>query len=240
MASLNAQMTIGDIVRDRPARATVFEHLGIDYCCGGKKPLAEACAKRGIDPAQVLDALSKVDGVAPSGPDPAKMSLAELSTHIEQVHHGYLKRELPRLGQIIHKVASVHGGHRPELHEVHEIFVGFRDELEQHMVKEEQVLFPMIRQLEAAATAPSFHCGSLRNPIRVMEHEHDSAGDALARMRELTDGFTPPPEACNTYRVMLDSLAYLERDMHQHVHKENNILFPAAAKLEAQRAAPRN
>jgi regulator of cell morphogenesis and NO signaling len=130
------------------------------------------------------------------------------------------------------KVARVHGDHEPRLLQTRAAFVALKNELEPHMMKEERILFPMIRQLEASSERQEFHCGSVGNPIRQMEHEHDQAGNALAILNESTDGYTPPEWACNTYRAMLDSLAQLERDMHQHIHKENNVLFPKTLKLE--------
>src|SRR5690606_32619218 len=132
------------------------------------------------------------------------------------------------------KVASVHGHSDARLHEVREVFLGFSGELLVHMMKEEQVLFPLIRQLEASSSAISFHCGSIANPIRQMELEHHDAGAALGQMRALTDGYQAPEWACNTYRAMLDALAHLERDMHQHIHKEDNVLFPKSIKLELE------
>ncbi|MCG3148271.1 MAG: Iron-sulfur cluster repair protein YtfE [Verrucomicrobiae bacterium] len=221
--------TVGSIVARRPALSRVFEQAGIDYCCGGKLPLAEACRKKGIDPQQLLDTLEKAGATAgDASVDPAAMSLTALADHIEATHHAYLKTELPRLTAMTTKVAAVHGGEDARLAQLRDTYAGLAMEMSQHMLKEEQVLFPMIRQLDASESAPAFHCGSLANPIRMMEMEHDQAGGALAKMRELTDGFTPPDWACNTYRAMLDALAHLEDDLHQHVHKENNILFPRA------------
>jgi regulator of cell morphogenesis and NO signaling len=235
MSNATLQRTIGDLVVERPARARVFEKFGIDYCCGGKKPLAEVCNKKGLDPKKVMDELLAAD-TQPDAPDYDHWSLAsltELCGHIESTHHGYLKRELPRLQFIVHKVASVHGSGDSRLAKVAEIFDGLKSEMEQHMAKEERVLFPLCRQLEHG-DAPSPR-GFINMPIRKMMEEHQDAGDALAEMRRLTDDYAVPPEACNTYRAMLDSLAYLEKDMHQHVHKENNILFPRAIELEAAR-----
>jgi regulator of cell morphogenesis and NO signaling len=131
------------------------------------------------------------------------------------------------------KVSRVHGDKEPRLLQVREAFVALKAELEPHMMKEERILFPIVRQLEASADRPEIHCGSVANPIRQMEHEHDQAGNALAILREATDDFVPPEWACNTYRAMLDSLEKLEADMHQHIHKENNVLFPKAIELEA-------
>lgn len=235
--TLNNRTTpVGELVRSKPARSRVFEMFGLDYCCGGKLPLEEACARRGVDVQQVLNGLAEVDR-SEAGDDAAyidanAMSLAELADHIEHTHHAYLRRELPRLNAMVRKVAEVHGSHYPWVLEVNEVFAGFAAELISHMVKEEHVLFPLIRQLESNRNESSRGPASVRMPIRAMEHEHDDAGRALARMNEISNGFTPPDGACNTFRAMLDGLAHLERDMHQHVHKENNVLFPRAERLE--------
>ena len=153
--------------------------------------------------------------------------------HIEATHHALLRQELPRLKGLIDKVAAAHGDSHPELGELRQVFAALQAELEPHMFKEEQILFPAIRQLEQAAQQPNFPFGTVANPIRMMEHEHDTAGSALAKIRELTHHFQPPDDACNTYRVMLEALHALEQDMHQHIHKENNILFPRSQQLEA-------
>jgi regulator of cell morphogenesis and NO signaling len=163
------------------------------------------------------------------------MSVTELVDHIEDTHHAFLRKELPRLAELARKVASRHGEKDPRLHRVHQTVAGMSIELLQHMRKEEQCLFPMIRQLDLGVQAPWAYCGTIANPIRQMEAEHDDAGAALVRLRELTDDFSPPIWACNTYRALLAALAYFERDMHSHMHKENNVLFPAALKMEARR-----
>lgn len=229
------QTTVGDLVTQRPSRSRAFEKLGIDYCCGGKKPLADVCAAKGIDAHTVLSVLLAAEEEAPTEQRTwSTATLTELADHIEQTHHAYLKRELPRLKTLVRKVAAVHGEHYPWMLEIDGIFAGFAAELASHMMKEEQMLFPLIRSLESGDPAPhADRCGpGIANPIRVMEHEHDDAGEALARMRELSAGFTPPPDACNTFRAMLDGLAELEADMHRHVHKENSILFPRALAME--------
>lgn len=226
--------TVGELVRDNPARSRVFECYSIDYCCGGKVPLETACAKRGLDPECITQELAGIDERATdTDHDPAGMPLTELADHIVATHHAYLQQEFPRLDFMTEKVANAHGDAEPRLHELRRVFLACREELESHTNKEENVLFPMIRELEAADGPVSFHCGTLANPIRMMEHEHDNAGNALARFRGLTDGYTPPEWACNTYRAMVDALATFERDMHQHVHKENNVLFPKALEREA-------
>jgi regulator of cell morphogenesis and NO signaling len=241
MTTLSARTTVGELVKTRPARARIFEQFKIDYCCGGKLPLAEACAKRGLDAASILDQLQQSDALAHLSDNNLinvdSMSLTELADHIEQVHHAYLREELPRLDQMTDRVNRVHGEHEPRLADVRQAFVALMTELTSHMMKEEQILFPVIRNLESATSLPASHCGSISNPIRQMEAEHDSAGDALEIMSTATDGYQPPDWACNTYRAMLDGLETLEKDMHQHIHKENNVLFIKAAKLEAELAA---
>ncbi len=239
-AVLSPEATVGGLVAAKPGRSRIFEQLGIDYCCGGKVALAVACDKKGLDTNTVIQMLAAFDslGAAPAeAVDPAGMTLAALADHIEQTHHAYLKTELPRLDFITEKVSRVHGDHDPRLAEMRTAFVGLSQEMLSHMQKEEHILFPMIRRLEQSRNASILHCGTLANPIHQMESEHDSAGGAMARMRELTDNFTPPAWACNTYRAMLDALAQLERDLHQHVHKENNVLFPRALEFE-QSLAP--
>ena len=232
------ETTVGELVTQRPSRSRVFESLGIDYCCGGKKPLAAACKNKGLDAGTVLSMLLATEADADEkNEDWTGLGLNELANHIEQTHHAYLRRELPRLGAMVRKVAAVHGSHYPWMLEVDGIYAGFAAEMESHMLKEEQVLFPLIRRIDSGDTGAAGECGpGIANPIRVMEHEHDDAGQALSRMRELTSGFTPPIDACNTFRAMLDGLAELEADTHRHVHKENNVLFPGALEKEKQTA----
>lgn len=233
MITADINQSVGQFVRQNPSCARVFERLQIDYCCGGKITLAQACEKRGINPQEVLNQLAEhEDQQIGELVDADTLSLTELCDHIETTHHAYLKTELPRLDAMTEKVARVHGNKDNRLHRMREAFVALRTELEPHMMKEERILFPIIRQLETSTERREFHCGSVANPIRQMEFEHDHAGDALAVLRESTDGFVPPEWACNTYRAMLDSLKRLEANMHQHVHKENNVLFPKAIERE--------
>jgi regulator of cell morphogenesis and NO signaling len=237
MTAPTLHTTVGELVRQRPARSRIFEQLKIDYCCGGKIPLAEACSNKSVDAQQVLQRIITDDAVDNRLIDADAMGLADLADHIEHTHHAYLREELPRLEYMTRKVAAVHGEHDPRLHQVRDTFLAFQEEMFSHMAKEEQMLFPMIRQIEKAKSPLAFHCGSLANPIRMMEHEHDNAGDALERFRALTDDFTPPEWACNTFRAMFDAFAALEPNMHQHVHKENNVLFPKALARESELSA---
>ncbi len=234
MDSIDTSTTVGQIVARHPAAARAFERLGIDYCCGGKKSLAEACASKGLDATTLAQMLKATDGPAADVRNWSAAPLAELIGHILSTHHEYLRRELPRLGDICAKVAVVHGERHRELEEVRRTFDGLRGELEEHMMKEERILFPSIVAMEQGGDGP-MHCGGIDRPIMVMEHEHDSAGRALATLRQLTKDYAVPPDACNTYRVMLASLEEMEKDLHEHISKENNILFPRALEMAAAR-----
>ena len=237
MPVIDTTRTVGDWVADHPETARVFEELQIDYCCGGNRPLADVCEAYDLDADSLASRLN--DAIAQCGadlqPDCMEMSLRKLCDHIELTHHAFLKTELSRLAQLVTKVADVHGSMHPELHDVRTVFAELCAELEPHMMKEENILFPAIRILEQSMDCPQFSFGAVANPIRMMEHEHDNAGNTLKRIRQLTREFLVPVDACNTWRAMLDGLQNLERDLHQHIHKENNILFPRAEQLYAAR-----
>lgn len=231
--------TIGELVAARPLLARLFESLGIDYCCGGKQTLAAACTRRGLEVATTIALLQSAQTALAAGPaevDAAAMGLAELADHIESTHHAYLKNELPRLVEMAGRVAAKHGGRDARLPEVAEAVNTLAAEMTDHMRKEEVILFPIVRQIEAGA-ADGFPCGSIAHPIRQMEAEHESAGNLTARLRLLTDGFTPNAEACHTHRALLAGLAEFESDLHRHVHKENNVMFPRALQLAAAQPA---
>lgn len=225
--------TIGEIVAAYPSLTRLFENLSIDYCCGGKQPLAEACAQRNLDLSTTLalleSAASTLDAM-PTEVDAAAMTLTQLVDHIEQTHHTYVRTELSRLVEMAEKVSSKHGERDPHLVEMGTIVHYLADELIDHMEKEEAVLFPLVRRLEAG-TAHEADLQMLNGPIQQMEAEHQNAGEALARLRELTDGFSPNEESCNTHRALLTGLSEFEADLHRHVHKENNILFPRTLEL---------
>jgi regulator of cell morphogenesis and NO signaling len=232
---INATLSVGELVAERPDRSRVFEELGIDYCCGGKLPLAEACSRRGLDVDAVRGRLAAHDaGGVPDGTDWRQVPLAELCGHVVATHHAFLRRELPRLRGLVAKLARVHGDRHPELRDTLAVFEPFADELTAHMAKEERVLFPLLARIDSGEVAPD---PFVLQPIGVMEAEHDDAGRALAEMRRLTGGYAVPADGCNTYRAAMAGLAELEADMHTHVHKENNILFPRAARLVALSAA---
>jgi regulator of cell morphogenesis and NO signaling len=241
MKSISVDTPVGQLVTECPARARVFERLGIDYCCGGSRSLDDACARRGLEVNAVLRALESCEreGSTEDPTDWSKRSMTDLVHHIATAHHGYLREALPNLAHLIAKVERAHGDRHPELHELQRIFSAFWGDLELHMLKEEEVLFPMCAALEGPARAPAVFChGSVQYPIRAMVQEHEDAGKHLAEMRRVTHDFTPPHDACGSYGAMLAGLAELEADMHRHVHKENNILFPRAIAAEARRMAP--
>jgi regulator of cell morphogenesis and NO signaling len=238
MTAIEAKMTVGELVNQRMSRTRVFERFGVDYCCGGKTPLIEACAKGGVELSDVLEALREAEAHSP--PDQEKdwsqESMSALVDHILATHHAYLREELPRLAELTEKVVAAHSERHPEVRLIREVFQSLKNELEMHMGKEEEILFPMVKQIEAGRVGAAGHCGSVANPIQVMEQEHDNAGKALARLRDLSGGFVPPEDACTAYRAMLDGLAGLEADLHLHIHKENNILFPRAIQAESRPA----
>lgn len=228
---------VGDMVASRPVLSAVFDNLGIDYCCAGRLSLGEACKARALHAETVLAVIDAWPAEPPAtGIDQLEqLSLVELVDHIERTHHAYLRSELPKLEALADKVASAHGGRDARLQEMFEVFITMSAELVFHMQKEEQVLFPMIRSLEASAETPSFHCGTIDQPIDRMDFEHAEAGSALRKLRRLSDNYRVPQWACGSYRHLLESLARIERDLHQHMHKESNILYPRALALAARR-----
>jgi regulator of cell morphogenesis and NO signaling len=244
MADLSVQNTVGEWVANKPRRAETLERLGLDYCCGGRRSLEAACLDQDLDPAAVARLLLAVAEPLAAERDWGLESLSALSTHIEQTHHVYLREQLPRLDALASKVAGAHGERHPEYVLLARDYPDFRAELEAHMVKEEQVLFPAIRALEAGETsAAGFHCGDLSEPIRVMEAEHEAAGESLRHFRALTHAYRAPADACGSLLALLDGLASLERDLHLHIHKENNLLFPRTRALLSPEQAvqsPRN
>lgn len=232
---VKSTQTVREVAAGYPASTRLFEKLGIDYCCGGGQTLADACTAAGLNYDTVAKSLAELAESAPAnGRDWKKASLADLVEHIVTKHHEYIRSESPRLQALAAKVAGVHGERHPELQQVQTIFSDAADELIMHTMKEEKILFPAIAQMEeqgrmAAAPSPF---GSIQNPIRMMMMEHDIAGAAFAELRKITAGFTTPADGCISYRTLFQALAEFEADLHQHVHLENNILFPRALELE--------
>ncbi len=240
MVKIDVSTTLAEAVNAFPHLAHEFERRSLDYCCGGARTLGEACALLGVDPQVTVVELSALAATSGSGSGSAEwttMAADVLVDHLEATHHRYLWSEMPRVTALVDKIVSVHGDRHPELVEVASCFGQVRSDLEPHMLKEERMLFPMIRDLATSTGMPSFPCGSLQNPISVMLSEHDAVGDLLTRLRGLTDGYTPPTDGCASYAACFAAMAELEADTHLHIHKENNVLFPMVVRLEAERAA---
>ncbi len=218
-----------------PGATRVFEELGIDYCCGGGKSLREACQKAGISIESVTEALErgKTRYTQNTATDWQSRSLTDLAAYIVEKHHGYTRNEVSRLEQLAAKVASVHGKNHPELLKIRDRVQYLGSDLMDHMMKEEQVLFPRIALLEEATGKPeSLPDGFVRMPASVMMQEHDAAGQLLRELRATSSNYAVPADACISYRTLYQALQELERDLHEHIHLENNILFPKAARLE--------
>lgn len=233
--------TLAEVAGESQAAVRILEQHGLDYCCGGKQPFEEACAAKGLDPAAVLDEIERAQRTEPPARDWRTAPLGELVDHIVRTHHEYLKLELPALAQRLNKVLEVHGAREPEMwNRLAEVFGDLRAELELHMHKEEAILFPFIEQYARAEAEgrplPRPPFGTVANPIAVMEREHAGAGEALVELRRLTRNYELPSYACNTVRALYEGLQALEKDLHMHIHLENNILFPRAIALERRRA----
>lgn len=240
---ISAAKTVRELAVELPQATRIFEKLGIDYCCGGGKSLQDACVQARLPVDDVLKTLEQAGvpetKVSENG-DWRQTTLRELAEHIVTKHHAYVRQEIPRLEKLLTKVVAVHGQNHPELAKVQGCFGSIAAELTSHMMKEEMVLFPYINELESATAAgrpaprPAF--GTIRNPIRMMEMEHEAAGDILEQIKTLTSSYTPPEEACFSYRTLFAALKDFETDLHQHIHLENNILFPRAEQLEEKAA----
>ena len=233
--------TVRDIATEYPAAVRVFEKYGIDYCCGGRVPLAEACATKGLNVDEVIGSLeAALAPLAPGEKDWTKESLASLAAHIVDTHHAYVTREVPRLNELAAKVVNRHGDTRQELPVIQSKLAELGEELTSHQGKEEVVLFPYIGKLERYAsgngTLPRNCFGSITHPIEMMTKDHDIAGNLIAEIRKLSQDYTPPAGACPTFRAFYAGLLEFEQDLHQHIHLENNILFPRAITLEASAA----
>ena len=237
METIVAERPVGELVGERIARSRVFDEYGIDYCCGGEKTLIEACSLKDVSLDEVVAKLIEADGAetATEDVDYGSMALDLLVDHIVSTHHAYLARELPRLNGLAQKVAHAHATNDPRVLLLESVLRALSDELLAHMGKEEQVLFPFIRKFATTDTLPFMPFGMLANPITAMESDHKNVGDALAQIRILTDDYAEPHWACTTYHALLEGLKELEQDLHRHIHKENNILFPRALRTESQR-----
>lgn len=240
--SINTTKTVRELAVEIPNATRVFEDFGIDYCCGGKRSLSEACGAAKLPVGEVTKALEAA--AHPSSPADYQLrsgSLAELIDHIVKTHHKFTREETARLKALLEKVCSVHGKNHPELLAIQETFLGLAQELTLHLMKEENVLFPYIVRTEEALfqndpVLPG-PFGTVQNPIRMMMQEHDGAGEALRRIREASHDFSVPEDACISYQTLYQALAGFEADLHQHIHLENNILFPRAVEMEESATA---
>jgi regulator of cell morphogenesis and NO signaling len=240
--NLSATRTVRELAIEIPNATRTFEKLGIDYCCGGGKSLSDACMHAHLPVDDVLRALEQGGSFTPAAeaslPDFTNGALGNLIEHIVTTHNVYVKQEIPRLQQLLHKVVSVHGNNHPELGKIQQTFQGMAAELTSHMMKEEHILFPHIVALEKAVNTgrpkPTPVFGTVSNPVHMMQMEHDSAGAALKSISELSGNYTPPDGACFSYKTLYSALKEFEEDLHQHVHLENNILFPRAIAMESE------
>ena len=239
--SIEATQTVGELAANIPGATREFEKLGIDYCCGGNRTLGEACADAKIPVNQALSRLQNGFAAPGTGEDRdwKGQPLADLIAHISGTHHVFVREECPRIERLASKVVAVHGKNHPELLQVQEAFGALASELNLHLTKEEHILFPYIRLMEEAAAAkeptPPAMFGTVMNPVRMMMQEHDGAGEALKNLRAITNNYEVPGDACISFVTLYDALKAFEADLHQHIHLENNILFPRSVALESTR-----
>ncbi|MDZ7624685.1 MAG: iron-sulfur cluster repair di-iron protein [Ignavibacteriaceae bacterium] len=232
------EKTLAEIVTDNIRSAIVFEEYGLDFCCKGNRGLKNACAEKNIDLQKVVNELTNLSHNGNGKENPDDWQLDFLVDYIINNHHQYVRRMIPVISLHADKVASVHGKNHPETLRIADLFLAVREELEMHMMKEERILFPQIKQMvqtqkeNSQFFPPPF--GTIQNPIRMMEYEHTSAGDALYQIRELSSNYTHPEDACNTFKALYSELKEFEEDLHKHIHLENNILFPKSITLEAE------
>ena len=236
---ITTNMTVRELAIELPQSTTLLEKLKIDYCCGGNRPLAEACASAGVNVDSVMEMLAEVTEPAAedeSALDFQNVRLTELIAHILDTHHVFTRSEMDRLQSLADKVLAAHGGNHPELVHLDELLTRLCNDLRPHMFKEEQILFPyivaMTRAAEEKRPGPFAPFVTVNNPIRMMMREHDTAGDILRELRALTSDYNVPADACLSYKTLYQALENFERDLHQHIHLENNILFPKALDLE--------
>lgn len=236
--NIQSQSIIGQLVAEDYRLASVFTRHGIDFCCNGQRSLQEACDTQQIDLSMLIQELqsahlTEID----TQEDYDSWPLDELSDYIIDRHHHYVNRRIQEILPYLHKIVQVHGSQHPELIEVHRLFLETAGELSQHMKKEELILFPFIRKMTLAQNEgtplPPTMFGSVNNPIAMMHHDHDAEGERFRQISALTQQYTPPADACSTYRTTFSLLREFEQDLHRHIHLENNILFPKAIELES-------
>ena len=232
-----SSLSLAQIVNTNHQAASIFEKYHLDFCCKGKRSLEQACSEQQLTVSQITEELENIfsNKSARTVIDFDKMNLAQLCDYIVQTHHAYVKKEMPQIYAYLQKVSSKHGERHPELCEIFRFFSAVKEDMEDHMRKEELVLFPRIKELQRLADDENAHLqltiGYLQSPIIVMEQEHDHAGRVLNDIRIFSNDYTPPQDACTTYRLSFAALKAFELDLHQHVHLENNILFPKAIQI---------
>jgi regulator of cell morphogenesis and NO signaling len=242
--TLGTDKTVREYAVETPNATRVFEKLKIDYCCGGGRSLGEACAVAGVgleEVTRLLEQAGDFKGDVPPGLQSG--TLAELIDYILDKHHAFTRDEMERITALVEKVSSKHGANHPELLSVGTLFRQLCDDLRPHMFKEEMILFPYVKQLEQAAAsnrpAPYAPFGTVGNPIRMMMSEHDTAGDILRELRRASGDYAVPSDACISYQTLYRALEEFEQDLHQHIHLENNLLFPRAVELEEKVSSKR-
>ncbi len=232
--TLDVNISLGDLVTQNPNRAQILEELQLDYCCNGQRSLTDAVTAAGLNIDDVVASLEATPATAPTSAETAvPAENAALAHDIVDTHHAYMWQEMPRLQALVEKVQGVHGERHPELAKLKELYEYAISELEPHMTKEERIVFPAISKMEKG-TATGID--SFEQPIQELRDEHDEVGRVLMEMRTITNDYAVPEDACGSYRMMLDGLETMERDLHAHIHKENNVLFPRVLKLEQQLA----
>jgi regulator of cell morphogenesis and NO signaling len=219
--------TLSQIVTENYQAAYVFEKYGLDFCCKGKRPLKDACSEKQIGVDKLLNELGVALSTKTAGTEFSNMSLTELAEYIVRVHHNYVKQNAPQIFAYVTKVATKHGERFPYMIKVYHLFAEVQEEMAQHMMKEEKILFPRIKQLDFFEK-PHDSIDFLQAPIDMMEQEHDHAGTLMQKIRMETNNYSVPDDACTTHRLTIAALKGFEEDLHQHVHLENNILFPKA------------
>lgn len=233
------EKSIGQIVAEDYRTAQVFKNHKIDFCCKGSRSIAEVAEKLNLDPNILMEEIKSVkEQKSNDNSDYKSWPLDLLVDYIEKKHHRYVEERIPVLKQYLEKLCRVHGQRHPELFEITDHFIASSNELTMHMNKEELVLFPAVRNMVNAKRkdmpVDRPHFGTVKNPIKMMMAEHEIEGDRFRRINELSNNYNPPSDACNTYRVTFSLLKEFEEDLHQHIHLENNILFPKAETLEQE------
>lgn len=236
--NLSEDKTVADLVTENIKTAHVFKKYGIDFCCGGGISVKKACEKKGVDFSTLEKELLQVDQQISRATNYDSWDLSFLVDHIVNIHHSYVEENIPLLIQYANRVAKVHGHHYSEVVDINDLFTDVANELAAHLKKEELILFPFIKQMVRAEAEgnklEAAHFGTVNNPIAMMEDEHENAGDIFKEIASLTNNYTPPEGACNTFKALYAKLEEFEQDLHQHIHLENNILFPKAKNLEKE------